>query len=62
MTCHYLVVPGEIYFNHLAAKDKTYVAVEGATHGFAPCKPEYGNTTKRTFDYMDTWLSGPGRF
>jgi hypothetical protein len=37
-------------------------AVEGATHGFAPCKPEYGNTTKRTFDYLDSWLSKPGRF
>jgi hypothetical protein len=62
MTCHYLVVPGEIYFDHLASRDKTYVAVEGATHGFAPCKPEYGNTTKRTFDYLDSWLSKPGRF
>ena len=62
MTCHYLVVPGEIYFEHLAAKDKTYTAVEGATHGFSPCKPEYGNTTKRTFDYLDSWLAKPGRF
>ena len=36
--------------------------VEGATHGFAPCKPEYGDTVKRTFDYVDTWLKQAGRF
>jgi acetyl esterase/lipase len=62
MSCHYLVVPGEIIFDHLAAKDKTYASVEGAVHGFSPCKPEYGDTVKRTFDYVDTWLSKPGRF
>jgi hypothetical protein len=62
MTCHYLIVPGEVLFDHLASKDKTYVAVEGATHGFSPCKPEYGDTTKRTFDYIDRWLNQPGRF
>jgi len=62
MTCHYLVVPGEIIFDHLAAHDKSYAAVEGATHGFAPCKPEYGNTTQRTFDFVDQWLSKSGRF
>jgi hypothetical protein len=43
MSCHYLVVPGEIVFGHLAASDKTYASVEGATHGFEPCKPEYGD-------------------
>ena len=62
MSCHYLIVPGEIMFNHLASKDKTYASVEGATHGFSPCDPKYGDTTKRTFDYLDTWLSKPGRF
>jgi len=56
MTCHYLMVPAEIIYDHLAAKDKELVMVEGATHGFAPCKPEYGDTVKRTFDYVDTWL------
>jgi pimeloyl-ACP methyl ester carboxylesterase len=62
MTCHYLVVPGEIIFNHLASKDKTFAGVEGAVHGFTPCRPEYGDTVKRTFDYVDAWLSGAGRF
>jgi acetyl esterase/lipase len=61
MSCHYLIVPGEIIFDHLASRDKTYAAVEGATHGFAPCRPEYGDTTKRAFDFVDEWLSKDGR-
>ena len=62
MSCHYLIVPGEIIFDSLASADKTYAAVEGATHLFAPCRPEYGNTMKRTFDFVDGWLSAEGRF
>ena len=62
MTCHYLVVPGEIVFDHLAAKDKTLVGVEGALHEFNACRPEYGDTVKRTFDFVDGWLAKPGRF
>jgi hypothetical protein len=62
MSCHYLVVPGEIIFDHLASKDKTLVAVEGALHEFTACKPEYGDTVKRTFDFIDGWISKPGRF
>lgn len=62
MGCHYLLVPGEIIFDHLAAKDKSFAVVEGATHGFAPCKPDYGDTVKRSFDFVDEWLSRPGRF
>lgn len=62
MGCHYLIVPGEIIFDHLAAKDKTYATVEGATHGFRPCQPQFGDTTKRSFDFADQWLTAPGRF
>jgi hypothetical protein len=62
MGCHYLMVPGEIVYDRLASKDKTYATVEGATHGFTACKPEYGDTTKRTFDFVDEWLSKNGRF
>ena len=61
-SCSSFVVPGEIVFDHLASKDKNYVAVEGANHDFAPCKPTYGNTTKRTFDFLNDWLAKPGRF
>ena len=61
-TCFQFVVPSEIVFNHLAAKDKTYVGLEGSTHFFAPCQPQYGDTRKRLFDFVDTWLGKPGRF
>jgi pimeloyl-ACP methyl ester carboxylesterase len=62
MSCHYLVVPGEIIFEHLGSKDKTYASVEGAAHVFTPCRPEYGDTAKRLFNYLDRWLTEPGRF
>jgi pimeloyl-ACP methyl ester carboxylesterase len=62
MNCHYFVVPSEIAYDHAGATDKQYVAVEGATHMFRPCKPEYGDTQKRLFDYVDGWLSARGRF
>lgn len=62
MTCHYFVVPDEIIFDHAASKDKQIAYVEGASHGFTPCRPEYGDTMKRTFDFVDSWLSDAGRF
>jgi hypothetical protein len=62
MTCHYLVVPDEIVFNHLAARDKQFALVEGAAHNFTACRPEYGDTVARTFDFVDAWLTEPGRF
>ncbi len=62
MTCHYFVVPDEIIFDHAASKDKQIAYVEGASHGFTPCRPEYGDTMKRTFDYLDSWLSDARRF
>jgi hypothetical protein len=62
MSCTAHVVPGEIVYDHLAARDKTYAAVEGAAADFAPCKPQYGDTRKRAFDYLDGWLGGKTRF
>jgi pimeloyl-ACP methyl ester carboxylesterase len=62
MNCHYLVVPDEIIFQNLAAKDKVLMAIEGATHLFQPCRAEYGDTVGRTFDAVGAWLGGAGRF
>lgn len=62
MTCHYLVVPGEIIYDHLGSTDKTFVGVEGAAHSYRGCRPEYGDTTARMFNYVDGWLNEPGRF
>ncbi len=62
MSCHYLLVSGELTFDALAARDKSYAAVEGATHLFTPCRPGYGDTVRRSFDFVDRWLSKPERF
>jgi pimeloyl-ACP methyl ester carboxylesterase len=61
-TCAVHIVPGELAYDHSPAKDKEYVSVEGGDHFFKPCKPEYGDPVKRTFDYVDHWLMKPGRF
>ena len=60
-SCYGHMVFNEIVFDHSAAKDKTYVAVEGANHSLQPCKPEYGDTSKRAFDYVEGWLNKAGR-
>jgi hypothetical protein len=39
----------EIIFDHLGSKEKTQSLVEGSTHNFTPCRPEYGDTVKRAF-------------
>ena len=61
-TCNSEVTLLEISYDHSVAKDKEIVGVQGADHNFQPCKAEYGNTYKRAFDYIDNWLSKPGRF
>jgi hypothetical protein len=61
-SCSSELVLLEIGYERAAAKDKEFVGVEGADHFFRPCKPEFGDTYKRAFDYMDGWLSKPGRF
>jgi hypothetical protein len=60
-TCAIHLVPLETVYDHSAAKDKEFVAVEGANHNFSPCRPEFGDTRRRAFDYVDAWLSKPGR-
>ena len=61
-TCGAELVLHEIAYDHSAAKDKDLVGVEGANHEFQPCRPEYAGTFRRTFDYIDGWLSKPSRF
>jgi pimeloyl-ACP methyl ester carboxylesterase len=61
-TCAVHLVFSEITYDHSAAKDKQFVGVEGANHQFQPCRPQFGDTSKRTFDFVDRWLSSPGRF
>jgi hypothetical protein len=61
-TCAPHMVFAEIAYDRSAATDKEFVGLEGANHGLQPCKPEYGDTFKRAFDYVDAWLTKPGRF
>ena len=72
MTGSHEYFSAETIREHAKSADKTLAYVEGATHGFTPCKacavaqgkPEnyYGDTVKTLFDYIDGWLSKPGRF
>jgi hypothetical protein len=55
------VVPAEIIYDQLPATDKEYVSALGATHGFTPCKPEYGDTPTRIFDFVSSWVAKAGR-
>ena len=61
-TCAAHLVPSEITYDHSPARDKQFAAVEGADHFYKPCKPQYGDTVKRWFDYADAWLTKAGRF
>jgi hypothetical protein len=58
----------ETIYEMSKSADKTIAFVEGATHVYTPCKAcervpgQYGDTVKTTYDYIDGWLSKPGRF
>ncbi len=56
-TCAIHLVPLETVFDHSARRTRTFVAVEGANHGFNPCRPEFGDTKKRAFDFVEAWLN-----
>ena len=53
----------EIIFDKSASKDKDYVVIEGALHGFGPCtacektKGQYSNTVKNLFYYIRDWTN-----
>ena len=61
-TCAPHIVYQEIAYDLSAAQDKDIVGVEGANHGLTACKPQYGDTSKKAYDYVDGWISKPGRF
>jgi hypothetical protein len=53
----------EKLFDVSASPDKDFVVIEGALHGYTPCKPcektpgEYSNTVKNLFDYIAAWTN-----
>ena len=68
MTGHWEYLAAEIIYENARSSDKSIAFVEGATHVFTTCTPcektpgQYGDTLKTTYDYVDRWLSKPGRF
>lgn len=59
---HYFIRDVEREFDAATSKDKEYIVIEGATHGFTPCVPcektpgQYGNSMKNLFDDIAGWL------
>jgi pimeloyl-ACP methyl ester carboxylesterase len=53
----------EVIFEKAASKDKDYVVIEGALHGFTPCVAceqtpgQYSNTVRNFFDYIQKWTN-----
>jgi len=53
----------EIMFERSTSKDKDFVVVEGALHGYDPCKRcettpgQFANSTKNMFDYIRDWTN-----
>jgi pimeloyl-ACP methyl ester carboxylesterase len=60
---HYYVGDGERYQEVARSKDKDFVVIEGATHGFTPCTRcekapgQYANSVKNLFDYTAKWIN-----
>lgn len=69
MTGSWEYLASEHIYNHIASKDKSMAFVEGASHMFFPDRDaekfnntKYGDTTTALFNYVDKWISSPGRF
>ena len=54
---------GERLYDHAASKDKDFIVIEGAVHGFTPrtaCEKtpgQYSHTVKNLFDYIRDWTN-----
>ncbi|HUO21754.1 MAG TPA: hypothetical protein VMU59_04495 [Caulobacteraceae bacterium] len=68
MTGHWEGLAAETIYDHAKSADKSIAFVEGATHMYTPCKEcektpgQFGDTVKTLYDYVDGWLSKPGRY
>jgi hypothetical protein len=68
MTGHWEYIAAETIYEHAKSADKSIAFVAGGSHGYTTCKKcektpgEFGDTQKTTYDYVDKWLSKPGRF
>jgi hypothetical protein len=63
MGAHYFIRDNERMHDLAASKDKDFVVIEGAVHGFTPCTRcektpgQYSNSVKNLFDYYAKWMN-----
>ncbi len=63
MGAHYFIRDNERHYDMSASKDKDFIVIEGAVHGFTPCTAceqtpgQYSNTVKNLFDYAAKWIN-----
>lgn len=63
MGAHYFIRDNERHFDMAKSKDKDFIVIEGAVHGFTPCTAceqtpgQYSNSVKNMFDYTAKWIN-----
>jgi hypothetical protein len=63
MGAHYFIRDNERHFDMAKSKDKDFIVIEGAVHGFTPCTAceqtpgQYSNSVKNLFDYTAKWIN-----
>ena len=63
MGAFHFVRDQELMYDLSGAEDKDYIVIEGALHGYTPCKPcektpgQYANSEKNLFDYIAKWTN-----
>jgi pimeloyl-ACP methyl ester carboxylesterase len=63
MGAHYFIRDNERHYDLAKSKDKDFITIEGAVHGFTPCTAcektpgQYSNSLKNLMDYMAKWLN-----
>jgi pimeloyl-ACP methyl ester carboxylesterase len=63
MGAHYFIRDNERHYDMAKSKDKDFIVIEGAVHGFTPCTAcertpgQYSNSVKNLFDYAASWIN-----
>jgi pimeloyl-ACP methyl ester carboxylesterase len=63
MGAHYFIRDNERHYDMAKSKDKDFIVIEGAVHGFTPCTAceqtpgQYSNSVKNLFDYAAKWIN-----
>jgi pimeloyl-ACP methyl ester carboxylesterase len=63
MGAHYFIRDNERHFDISKSKDKDFIVIEGAVHGFTPCTAcektpgQYSRSDQNFFDYVAKWIN-----